>query len=75
MPVNAELRWIQDNLASFAQGIEGESADRDTGPQARRQILTNGSRTLVYGKNDPFRSRPISANELEEVTMGSQTNV
>src|ERR1700731_4100572 len=24
-------------------------------------------RTLVYGKNDPFRSWPISANELEEV--------
>jgi len=30
---------------------------------------------LYYGKNDPFRSWPISANELEEVTMGSETNV
>ena len=28
-----------------------------------------------YGKNDPFRSWPISANELEEVAMGSETNV
>jgi hypothetical protein len=37
--------------------------------------LTVGSRTLVYGKNDPFRSWPISANELEEVAMGSETNV
>jgi carbon-monoxide dehydrogenase large subunit len=26
------------------------------------------------GKNEPFRSRPISANELEEVASGSDTN-
>jgi hypothetical protein len=32
-------------------------------------------RTLVYSKNDPFRSWPISANELKEVAMGSETNV
>ena len=37
--------------------------------------LTDGSRTPFYGKNDPFRSWPISANELEEVVMGSETNV
>ena len=37
--------------------------------------LTDGSRTPVYGKNGPFRSWPISANELEEVMMGSETNV
>ena len=37
--------------------------------------LTVGSRTLFYGKNDPFRSWPISANELEEVAMGSEANV
>jgi hypothetical protein len=37
--------------------------------------LTDGSRALFYGKNDPFRSWPISANELEEVAMGSETNV
>jgi len=37
--------------------------------------LTEGSRTPVYAKNDPFRSWPISANELEEVAMGSETNV
>ena len=39
------------------------------------RLMTDGSRTLVYGKNDPFRSWPISANELEEVAMGSETNV
>lgn len=30
---------------------------------------------MLYGKNDPFRSWPISANELKEVAMGSETNV
>ena len=38
-------------------------------------VFSDGSRTLVYGKNDPFRSWPISANELEEVAMGSETNM
>jgi hypothetical protein len=49
----------------------------DFGLALRRPIksLTDGSKTLVYGKNDPFRSWPISANELEEVAMGSETNV
>ena len=37
--------------------------------------LTDGSRTFVYGRKDPFRSWPSSANELVEVTMGSETNV
>src|SRR6267378_145199 len=38
-------------------------------------VMADPQRTLVYGKNDPFRSWPISANELEEVAMGSETNV
>src|SRR5215470_1363335 len=39
------------------------------------KTLTDGSRTLVYSKNDPLRSWPSSANELDEVAMGSETNV
>jgi hypothetical protein len=48
---------------------------RDTRPKHGVKSLTDGSRTFVYGKNDPFRSWPSSANELVEVTMGSETNV
>ena len=37
------------------------------------KFLNGGSRTFVYGKNEPLRSWPISAKELEEVAMGSET--
>jgi len=44
------------------------------GWSTRVKSLTDGSRTLVYGKT--IRSfRGDSANELEEVAMGSETNV
>jgi hypothetical protein len=46
-----------------------------TGYVKQSKAATPGARTVVYGKNDPFRSWPISANELEEVAMGSETNV
>ncbi len=66
-------------IGSYVGMIPGE--DSSAGKQRLGHIskqgksLTDGSRTLVYGKNDPFRSWPISANELEEVAMGSETNV
>ena len=41
----------------------------------RFEYRADGRRTIDYGKNDPLRSWPISANELEEVAMGSETNV
>jgi hypothetical protein len=53
------------------QGIEAESTDPRH--SVHKHSCLKGR--LVYGKNDPFRSWPISANELEEVTMGSETNV
>ena len=68
-----------EQIGSYAGMIPGE--DSSAGKQRLGHIskqgksLTDGSRTLVYGKNDPFRSWPISANELEEVAMGSETNV
>jgi hypothetical protein len=52
-----------------------ERSPPDTRQEHGVKFLTDGSRTLVYGKNDPFRSWPISANELEEVAMGSETNL
>ena len=62
-----ELRGIQDsNQASVAARERGRGQGFDA-------VLVD--RCLVYGKNDPFRSWPISANELEEVTIGSETNV
>ena len=61
------VRGIQDsNLASVAARERGRGQGFDA-------VLVD--RCLVYGKNDPFRSWPISANELEEVTIGSETNV
>jgi hypothetical protein len=30
---------------------------------------------VLYGKKEPFRSWPISANELEDVSSGSEANV
>ncbi len=67
---------VDSNLASFAARDRGRER-RPATPVHKHGVksLTDGSRTLVYGKNDPFRSWPISANELEEVTMGSETNV
>ena len=48
---------------------------RDAPPAHSVKSLTAGPMTSFYGKNDPFRSWPISANELEEVAIGSETSV
>jgi len=75
--VGQSLRTIGrafDRPHTSIHGLAGGQT-RDTRPEHGVKSLTNGSRTLVYGKKDPFRSWPISANELEEVTMGSETNV
>ena len=64
------------NLVTFAATDRCESADLwHTVRKRGVKSLTDGSMAFVYGKNAPFRSWPISANELEEVTMGSETNV
>src|SRR6266436_2121880 len=54
-----------DDRAGRRRGVESQS----------QSYITRKPKALVYGKNDPLRSWPISANELVEVSMGSETNV
>ena len=42
---------------------------------ALREGLTSSLATNFYGKKEPFRSWPISANKLEEVASASDTSV
>ena len=58
-------------------------AEALSGPSSRH-TPTTGSRTShsdvrrehrIYGKNEPFRSCPISANELADVVNGSEAKL
>src|SRR5437899_5050704 len=73
-----------DSRAGRRRGVERHSTriklqsigrSHRASPEQGVKSLTNGSTTLAYVKNDPFRSWPISAKELVEVAMGSETSV
>src|SRR5205823_13375006 len=64
----------------YLSGFNSASNERDARQDHAPTALNNyaklqSSSSSSSGKKKPFRSRPISANTLEDVASGSETNV